>query len=224
MSEVESINAKLRENKGKGVARALRREGRTPAIVYGEGIEPIAISLDYRELNSHMRKSGFTNRLCNIIIDKKNLSVLPQAIEKNPVTEMVEHIDFLKVGDKTKVTVEVPVIFINESESPGLKRGGVLNVVRHSVEVSCPVQKIPEKFEFDLTGLEVGDSVHISAINLEEGVLTTISDRDFTVASLVAPSALVSATADEETSEEEEGEEEQTDDKEEKSETSKEDS
>ena len=167
-----------------------------------------------------MRNPGFTNRLCNITIDDKVLSVLPQAIDRNPVTEIVEHIDFLKVGEKTKVTVEVPVIFINELESPGLKRGGVLNVVRHSVEVSCPVQKIPEKFEFDLTGLEVGDSVHISAIELEEGVLPTISDRDFTVASLVAPSALVSAAAEEETTEEEE-QEEDIDEKEEEAEPSK---
>lgn len=220
MSEVNSIKAKIREFSGKGIARSLRRKGRTPAIVYGEGIEPIAISLDYGELNSHMRNPGFTNRLCNITIDDKVHSVLPQAIDRNPVTEIVEHIDFLKVGEKTKVSVEVPVIFINELDSPGLKRGGVLNVVRHSVEVSCPVQKIPEKFEFDLTGLEVGDSVHISAIELEEGVLPTISDRDFTVASLVAPSALVSAAAEEETTEEEE-QEEDIDEKEEEAEPSK---
>ena len=150
-----------------------------------------------------VQKSSFLNKIYDLSVDKSKTRVIVQDISQNPVTDELEHVDFLRVNDKTKVTIEVPVKFINESLSPGIKRGGVLNVVRYTVEVVCPVNKIPEKFEFNLEGLEIGDSIHISHTNIDDGVETTIKDRDFTVASILAPSALVSSeTAEEKTDEE----------------------
>ena len=167
------------------------------------------------ELREESQKSSFINKVYDIALEKNKVRVIVQEISQNPVTEKLEHIDFLRVNDKTKVTIEVPVKFINESLSPGIKRGGVLNVVRYSVEVICPVNKIPESFEFDLNGLEIGDSIHISHTKIESEIETTIKDRDFTVASILAPSALVSTEATEEKAEgeEENKEEEATEEK-----------
>ena len=155
--------------------------------------------------------------------------MLPQDISFHPVNDNAEHIDFLRVNEKTKVTIEIPVSFINEEESPGIKRGGILNVTRYNVEVLCPVASIPEKFDFDLTGLEIGDSIHFSDTNVEESVKPTITDRDFTIASIVAPSALTSAESETETEEEDADAETETDEtsedqKEESNEDKKEDS
>ena len=166
----------------------------------------------------------FINKIYDLSIDKLKTRVIVQDISQNPVTDRLEHIDFLRVNDNTKVTIEVPVKFINEVLSPGLKRGGVLNVVRYTVEVVCPVKDIPESFEFNLEGLEIGDSIHISHTEMDKEVKPTITDRDFTVASILAPSALVSAEATEEKAEEEgaesdkesEGKEEDSENREEK--------
>ena len=146
--------------------------------------------------------TGISAPPIGIIIKTPNINdnktrVIVQGISQNPVTDQLEHVDFLRVNDKTKVTIEVPVKFLNETLSPGIKRGGVLNVVRYTVEVICPVNKIPESFEFNLEGLEIGDSIHISHTKIDEGVEPTIKDRDFTVASILAPSALVSAETSE---------------------------
>ena len=147
-----------------------------------------------------------SNKIYDLSISNSKTRVIVQGISQNPVTDQLEHVDFLRVNDKTKVTIEVPVKFLNETLSPGIKRGGVLNVVRYTVEVICPVNKIPESFEFNLEGLEIGDSIHISHTKIDEGVEPTIKDRDFTVASILAPSALVSAETSEDKAEE--GEEE----------------
>jgi large subunit ribosomal protein L25 len=201
-----NLSAETRKSVGKGNSRALRREGRIPAVVYGNKLEPLSISLSERDLNTELRKEGFFNKLCDLEVGKDKVLVLPQAIALHPVTDRAEHLDFLRVSDKTKVTIEIPVKFENEEECPGIKKGGILNIVRYSVEVSCPASNIPELFVVDLTGLELGDSIRFSNIkDVAEGVAPTITDRDFIIASVVAPAALVSEGEDT-VEEDEEGE------------------
>jgi len=202
-----NLSAETRKSVGKGNSRALRREGRIPAVVYGNKLDPLSISLSERDLNTELRKEGFFNKLCDLEVGKDKVLVLPQAIALHPVTDRAEHLDFLRVSDKTKVTIEIPVKFENEEECPGIKKGGILNIVRYSVEVSCPASNIPELFVVDLTGLELGDSIRFSNIkDVAEGVIPTITDRDFIIASVVAPAALVSEGEDTD----EEGEEGET--------------
>ena len=230
MVTTSPLRAEKRTELGKGESRTLRRIGRTPAIIYGDKKNPLAISINTHELNAELRKPGFLTRLYDLEIDKEKVRVLPQDISFHPVNDNAEHIDFLRVNEKTKVTIEIPVSFINEEQSPGIKRGGILNVTRYNVEVLCPVASIPEKFDFDLTGLEIGDSIHFSDTNVEESVKPTITDRDFTIASIVAPSALTSAESETETEEdadadaETETDETSEDQKEESNEDKKEDS
>ena len=201
-----NLSAETRQSVGKGNSRALRREGRIPAIIYGNKLEPLSISLSERDLNTELRKEGFFNKLCDLEVGKDKVLVLPQAIALHPVTDRAEHLDFLRVSDNTKVTIDTPVKFENEEECPGIKKGGILNIVRYSVEVSCPASNIPELFVVDLTGLELGDSIRFSNIkDVAEGVVPTITDRDFIIASVVAPAALVSEGED--TVDEAEGEE-----------------
>ncbi|PPR17027.1 MAG: 50S ribosomal protein L25 [Alphaproteobacteria bacterium MarineAlpha9_Bin3] len=208
MVTTSNLSAETRKSVGKGKSRALRREGRIPAIVYGNKIDPVAVSINERDLNAELRKEGFFNRLCNLEIEKENIKVLPQEISIHPVTDKTEHIDFLRVSDNTNVTIEVPVKFENEEECPGIKKGGILNIVRYNIEVSCPASNIPELFIIDLTGLELGDSIRFSNIkDVSEGVTPTITDRDFIIASVVAPAALTSEEEEEESAEGEEGEE-----------------
>ena len=192
-----NLSAETRQSVGKGNSRALRREGRIPAIIYGNKLEPLSISLSERDLNTELRKEGFFNKLCDLEVGKDKVLVLPQAIALHPVTDRAEHLDFLRVSDNTKVTIDTPVKFENEEECPGIKKGGILNIVRYSVEVSCPASNIPELFVVDLTGLELGDSIRFSNIkDVAEGVVPTITDRDFIIASVVAPAALVSEGED----------------------------
>jgi large subunit ribosomal protein L25 len=192
-----NLSAETRQSVGKGNSRALRREGRIPAIIYGNKLDPLSVSLSERDLNTELRKEGFFNKLCDLEVGKDKILVLPQAISLHPVTDRAEHLDFLRVSDNTKVTIETPVKFENEEECPGIKKGGILNIVRYSVEVSCPASNIPELFVVDLTGLELGDSIRFSNIkNVAEGVVPTITDRDFIIASVVAPAALVSEGED----------------------------
>ena len=230
MVMTSSLKAEKRTTLGKGKSRALRREGKTPAIIYGDAKNPIAIAIDTRSINAELRKPGFRTRLYDLQLEEETVKVLPQDVALHPVNDNAEHIDFLRVNKNTKVTIEIPVSFINEENSPGIKRGGILNVTRYSIEVICPVANIPEKFDFDLTNLEIGDSIHFSNTQIDESVTPTITDRDFTIASIVAPSIL---TVDESETEETEGEEEDSeveteetaeDKKEEKAEDKKEDS
>ena len=203
MKDIITLNAFNREKIGSNGSKKVRQNEKIPAIVYGDGKNPQPISLNVSDLRKTVNKSTFINKIYDLSIDKLKTRVIVQDISQNPVTDRLEHIDFLRVNDNTKVTIEVPVKFINEVLSPGLKRGGVLNVVRYTVEVVCPVKDIPESFEFNLEGLEIGDSIHISHTEMDKEVKPTITDRDFTVASILAPSALVSAEATEEKAEEE---------------------
>ncbi len=217
MQDISTIDAEVRTPRGKGGARALRRRGRLPAIIYGKDFEPVAIDLDLEFCRRELRRPGFRTRLYDIAMGNNgSVRVLPHAVAYHPVTDAPMHLDFLRVGPETQVSVDVPVTFLNEDDSPGLKRGAVLNVVRRTINVTCPAGNIPSAIEFDLSGLEIGDSLHISHTTLDPSVQPTITDRDFTVASIVAPSALVSAaTADED---EEETDEVETDAEEEEEE------
>ncbi len=189
MSEVLSLEAMPRARAGKGAARQTRRDGRVPGVIYGNKQDPLMISLDPKNLRRLRHKSGFYATLFDVQLDGAKHRVLARDVQFDPVTDTPLHVDFLRVAADTKVNVEVPVVFRNELASPGLKRGGVLNIVRHEIELICAADSIPHELEFDLTGLDIGDAIHISAIKLPAGVTPAITDRDFTVATLVAPSA-----------------------------------
>lgn len=190
MSQLVPMDAAQRDSAGKGAARAIRRAGRVPCIIYGDKRDPAMISIDPKFLIGELKRPGFFIRQYEIKVNGNAERVLPRDVQFDPVSDRPLHVDFLRIDDRTKVNVEVPVRFINEEESPGLKRGGVLNVVRYEIEVICEAGEIPDVFTFDLTGLEIGDSIHISALELPEGVVPVISDRDFTVAGVAAPTVV----------------------------------
>jgi large subunit ribosomal protein L25 len=178
------LKATARPRGGKGAARQARREGKVPAVIYGDGQPPETIALDYNELWKQVLKGHFTSTVFEVDVEGKKNRVIPRDLQVDPVKDQPIHVDFLRIGKDGRIRVAVPVRFVNDALSPGLKRGGVLNIVRHDIEVTCPYDKIPAFFEVDLTGLEIGRSVHISAIKLPEGVTPTIKDRDFTVATI----------------------------------------
>lgn len=198
MSEVHSMAADRRERAGKGAARATRRAGRIPGVIYGNKQEPVLISIEPRQFQREMHKAGFFATLFDLQLDGQSHRVLARDVQLDPVTDVPIHVDFLRVAADTKVHVEVPVVFINEGLAPGLKRGGMLNVVRHEIELICAADRIPTSITIDLEGLEIGDSVHISTVALPAGVTPAIADRDFTVATIAPPTV---APAEAETAE-----------------------
>lgn len=204
MADVSTIAATPRGGVGKGAARTARRNGMVPGMIYGNRLEPVMINVERPILDRELGQAGFFIRLVDIEVDGEKHRVLPREVQFHPVTDAPLHIDFLRFSADRKLSVAVPVRFLNEDESPGLKRGGVLNIVRHEVEVQCTADNIPNEFEIDVTGLDIGDAMHASAISLPEGVAFTITDRDFTVATIAAPTVMA---ADEEEEEEVEGEE-----------------
>ncbi len=207
MAQAE-LNAVARERVGKGAARELRRNNQIPAVIYGDKQPPLAIAITYKDAMKKIHSGGFLSSVITIDVDGKPHKVIPRDYQLNPVSDKAEHVDFLRIGKNTRLNIEVPVHFINEEESDGLKRGAVLNIVRHTVEVSCLASAIPEGFDIDLTGTDVGDALHASMIKMPEGVNPVITDRDFTIATIAAPSALRSEGSDDEAqSEGEEGEE-----------------
>lgn len=187
MSDNTTISAEQRERVGKGSARAVRRAGRVPAVIYGDKKEPLGITLETREITKLVHQPGIFGRLLDIKVGKDSHTVLTRDIQFHPVSDNILHMDFLRVSGSAKVAVAVAVEFINEDDCPGIKIGGVLNVVRYEVELLCPATTIPEKITVDLSGLKIGDSVHISTIDLPDGVTPTITDRDFTVATIASP-------------------------------------
>lgn len=188
MSTQSVISAEMRDRAGKGAARAVRRAGRVPAVIYGDKKDPIMVSLEPRELRKQLHTGHFFATVYSVeITGGENVRVLPRDVQFHPVKDETLHVDFLRVSKLTRTNVMVSCNFVNEEESPGLTRGGMLNVVRHEVEVVCGVDDIPSEFELDLTGLDIGDSIHASALKLPEGVELTISDRDFTIATIAAP-------------------------------------
>jgi large subunit ribosomal protein L25 len=190
MPEMINLSAEARDGAGKGAARATRRAGRVPAIVYGGGQEPALISLEPRELGRCLSRPGFFNHIIEISVDGASHRTLPREVQYHPVTDQPIHVDFQRVGAGAQVTVAVPVVFINHERSPGLRRGGILNIVRHAVEMVCSVDSIPERLVANLDGLEIGDSLHIGAVQLPEGARPVVHERDFTIASIAASSAV----------------------------------
>ena len=205
MSDTNSIVAEARELTGKGPARRLREKGRIPAIVYGGAGEPVRVTLNLTEFHKEYRRPGFFTRLYDLKIDDDTLRVLPREVQLHPVTDSPLHADFLRYVKGAKIAVLVAVRFEGHEECEGLKRGGVINVVRHEVELLCPVESIPDTILADIAGLNIGDSVHISDIELPEGVTPTITDRDFTVATIAAPTIHVEEEVESEDVEGEEG-------------------
>ena len=190
MSDALTLPAETRDRAGKGASRALRREGRIPAVIYGGKEEPTPIHVEERLLVRQLDTGHFMNSIVNIDVGGKTVRSLPKDLALHPVTDRPIHVDFFRLAKGAKIEVEVPVVFVNEEASPGLKKGGVLNVVRHELELVCDADRIPTEIELDVTGLEVGDSIHISSVTLPEGSESAITDRDFTIATIVAPSAL----------------------------------
>ncbi|MCF4099065.1 50S ribosomal protein L25/general stress protein Ctc [Maritalea mediterranea] len=191
------LKAKARDRVGKGASRALRREGLVPAVIYGDNKSPLSITVTYKDAIKRIHQGGFLSQVITVDVDGESHRVIPRDYQLEPVRDFLVHIDFLRVSKTSVLNVEVPVHFLNEEKSPGLKRGGVLNVVRHTVELSCPADSIPEALEIDLSTAEVGDSLHISSVALPEGVKPVITDRDFTIATIAAPSALKSEEGEE---------------------------
>ena len=196
MSDALPLPAEARERAGKGASRQLRREGRVPAVIYGGKEDPIMIHVEEKELVKQLMTGHFMNSIVEVEIGGKKVKTLPKDVALNPVTDRPEHADFFRLAKGGKIEVSVPVVFLNEEASPGLKKGGVLNVVRHELELVCDNDKIPGEIEVDVTGKEVGDSIHISEVQLPAGSESAITDRDFTIATLVAPSALKKAEGD----------------------------
>ncbi|OWV88907.1 50S ribosomal protein L25 [Rhizobium sp. R635] len=192
--ETYELKAEARERVGKGSARELRRNGLIPAVIYGDKQAPIAIAINTNEVTKRIHAGGFMTTVATIEVDGKKYKVLPKDYQLDPVRDFTLHVDFLRVSGNTQVTVEIPVHFVNEAKSPGLKVGGVLNIVRHEVEVHCPADAIPEFFNIDLSGKKIGDSIHISEVALPKGV-TPVIDRDFTIATIVAPAAGIDESA-----------------------------
>lgn len=197
MADIVEFPAASRERAGKGPARAARRAGQVPGVIYGAKKDPTLISVEERRLSKLLHQGGFFSTLFDVKMDGKSERVLARDVQFDPVTDFPVHIDFLRVSAATSVNVEVAVHFINEEECPGLKEGGVLNVVRHEVELACRADAIPSQIEIDLTGLQIGDGVHISMVKLPDGVAPTITDRDFTIATIAAPTVVREEAAEE---------------------------
>jgi large subunit ribosomal protein L25 len=196
MSDQLVLSAETRERGGKGASRELRREGRVPAVVYGGKEEPLMIHVEEKLLMKQLMTGHFMNSVVMIDVGGKHIRTLPKDVAFHPVKDRPIHADFLRISKDSKVQVAVPVVFINEEASPGLKRGGVLNVVRHELELVCDADKMPDDIQIDVTGYDVGDSIHISNVSLPKGVESAITDRDFTIATIVAPSAMKSSEGD----------------------------
>ena len=207
MSDQLTLSAELRERAGKGASRELRREGRVPAVIYGDKKDPLSIHIEGKLLMKMMETGHFMNSVVEVTVDGDKHRTLPKDVQFHPVTSRPIHVDFFRLAKGSTVQVAIPVRFVDEEESPGIKRGGVLNVVRHELELICDVATIPDEVVISLDGLDIGDSIHISAVTLPEGTKSAIDDRDFTIAGVTAPSSMKSeASEDEEGAEGEEAE------------------
>ncbi len=196
MSEQLTLAAETRGQVGKGASRSLRRAGRVPAVIYGNKQDPVAIHLEEKALMRALMTGHFMNSTVILDVAGAPALTLPKDVSFDPVSDRPVHVDFLRIGEHSSVTVQVPVHFTDEDASPGIKRGGVLNIVRHELELVCDASSIPDNIEVSLEGFDVGDSIHISNVTLPKGTKVTIDDRDFTIATIVAPSALKSSEGD----------------------------
>lgn len=190
MSETKILQAVARDRAGKGAAREARRQGRVPAVIYGAGKPPRAIAVDFNEIKKLIYAGGFKTTPFDIQVDGETEHVIPREYQLEPVKDMPIHVDFFRVGKGQTIAVEVPVHFVNEEKAAGIKRGGTLNVVRHTIELNVPADKIPDAIEVDISKLDIGDSLHISAVTLPKGVTPVIQDRDFTIATIAVPAGV----------------------------------
>jgi large subunit ribosomal protein L25 len=196
MSEQLTLSAETRERAGKGASRVLRREGRVPAVVYGNNEAPLSIHVEEKVLMKALHTGHFMNSVVMIDAGGKPVRTLPKDVQFHPVTDRPLHVDFLRISEHATVTVAVPIRFINDELSKGIKRGGVLNAVRHELDLVCDAAEIPEDVIVDLAGTDIGDSIHISQVTLPKGTTSAITDRDFTIATIVAPSGVKSEAAE----------------------------
>lgn len=187
MTKHYALSAAKRDEAGKGVARALRREERLPAVIYGDNKAPVTISLPAKEVGIEYYKGHMFTTLCDMDIDGEKIQVLARDVQLHPVRDTVMHVDFLRVSNKTRLKVNVPVNYINYEDSPAAQAKGVLNVVRHEVEVFCLAKNIPDAIDVDMSGFDIGDAVKISHANMPEGAKPVIDDRDFTLVTISAP-------------------------------------
>jgi len=195
MSETLKLAAETRARAGKGASRAVRRTGRVPAVIYGAGQPAVTIHVEEKLLVRQLSSGHFMNSIVELTVDGGGaVRTLPRDVQFHPVSDRPIHVDFLRVSADAVITVAVPVHFVDEDKSPGMKRGAVLNVVRHELQLDCPSNAIPDQIDISLAGRDVGDSIHISSVVLPAGVTSHIHDRDFTIATMVAPSALKSET------------------------------
>lgn len=206
MTSVNEFKGEVREKVGKGAARALRRDGRVPAVVYGEGADPIHFSVDPVALDKALHSTGFFSKVFELDLGKNKEKALARQVQFHPVTDVPMHLDFVRVKKDGKIHVAIPLTFINEEKSPGMKKGGVLNISVHNLETNCPVNKIPETIEIDLEGMEIHDTVHLADLKLPEGVTPLHPERDDVIANIVAPTVMKGG-ADEAEEAEGEGEE-----------------
>ena len=209
MSKTVLMNAELRTNLGRSASRSSRNNGKIPGIIYGEKEDTLSVIIEAKEYRKLLDQPGIFSRLIDLSIDGKSNTVLTKDIQFHPVSDNPLHIDFLRIGENSSVTVSIPVRFLNEELSPGLKSGGILNVVRYELDLVCKADKIPPLIDIKLNDLNIGDSIHISAVNLPEGVNPSITDRDFTIATIAAPAAKEQElkTTEEEVSDKESSEE-----------------
>ena len=196
MSDLLTLSAEPRERAGKGASRALRREGRVPAVIYGNNKDAENIHVEEKALIKALMTGHFSNSIVEVTVNGKAVRTLPKDVAVHPVSDRPIHVDFMRLAKDATVHVEVPVSFTNEDASPGLKRGGVLNIVRHELELVCDNDKIPDDIQIDVAGFDIGDSIHISNVKLPAGSESKITDRDYTIATIVAPSALKSTEGD----------------------------
>jgi large subunit ribosomal protein L25 len=196
MSDQLTLSAETRDRAGKGASRELRRQNRVPAVIYGNKQEPELIHVEEKALIKLLMTGHFSNSVVEIDLGGKKQITIPKDVAFHPVSDRPTHVDFLRIVKGAKVDVQVPVLFINEEASPGLKRGGVLNIVRHELELVCDNDRIPDDIQIDVAGFDIGDSIHISNVTLPAGSESKITDRDFTIATIVAPSALKSTDGD----------------------------
>ena len=193
MAETKVLKAQAREGVGKGAAREARRQGLVPAVIYGDKKPPVTISIAYKDAMKYIYAGGFLSHVIELDVDGTKHSVIPRDYQLDPVKDFALHVDFLRVAKGAKLNVQVHVNFINEELSPGLKRGGTLNIVHHTLDLTVDAANIPDEVTVDLTGLDIGDTVHISSIKLPAGVSDHSHEEDVTIATIVAPSALKSA-------------------------------
>ena len=187
---MNSIEASIRNTKSRGEVNSLRQKGEVPAIIYGGTEKNQKISLSKKQVKSLIDQENFLSNMINLKIDKEMVKVLPREVSYDNLTDDPIHIDFLRIVKGAKIIIEIPVKFINNEKSPGLKRGGVLNIVRRKVELSCPTENIPKEIIVDLDNLDIGASIKISSVNLAENVKPTIKDRDFVIATVAAPTVV----------------------------------